>query len=330
MPYIPFGYLAGFLRFVHRNRDRVETLTYRDLPWGDDWDAVGGYPREAAAWKRSLESGERDPAKVYLLLQHDVDAVPERTMAALRLEEELGLRSSVMIFNRRVDREHYRDTGELRYSDYIGDRSYLKSLEAKGFAIGYHCNAYERSGFSRPEAARIVQDDIADLGRDFALEFMSAHGGPPGPDGKSNSALELPPALRRRVRWVHNGCNIFVDGGYSDGAINSPKRPAEDFDLRRFVERLRPGRRYRVLVHPQYYAQKAKRNARLASAWYEEVLEAYEGAARRDAWEGVRLGAALPAEPPAGRHRLRERVRTFSRRARGLLRSLRRHIPGAS
>jgi hypothetical protein len=282
--YIPFGYLAGFLRFLERNRARIETLSYRDLAWDGDWDYAGGYPREAAAWRRSLQDGTRDPRKIYLLLQHDVDSAPERTMAALRLEEALGLRSNVMIFNRRVDRRRLRDTGELRLTDYIDDPSYLKSLEAKGFVIGYHCNAYERAGFSRPDAQRVLLEDLDELSRHYALDFMSAHGGPPGPDGKSNRSLELPARARERVRWVHNGYGIKIDGSYSDGGINSGKRPAEEFDLRRFVRGLRPGKRYRVLIHPQYYVEDADANPRLRAPWYDEALDAYARKPPRDVW----------------------------------------------
>jgi hypothetical protein len=284
LSYIPFGYLRDFVGHLARHRERIEVLTYRDLAWDEDWDYLGGYPAEAAAWKAALRNGRRDPRKAYVILQHDVDSLPERTMAALRVEEELGIRSNVMIFNQRVDRRHYRETGELRTTAYIADPSYLQALEAKGFVIGYHCNAYERSAFSRADAERVMLEDVEQLSRRFALDFMSAHGGPPGPDGQSNRSLELPAALRRRVRWVHNGHSIVVDGSYSDGGINSGKRAPEQFDLRRFVRGLRPGRRYRVLIHPQYYADDAQANPRLRSPWYEEALAAYARSPARDVW----------------------------------------------
>lgn len=288
--YIPFGYLADFLEYLGRHRDIFEVLTYRDLPWGEDWDYAAGYPAESAAWDESLRSGRRDASKVYLLLQHDVDSLPERTLAALRVEERLGLRSNVMIFNRRVDRRHYREAGELRYTEYPADHAYLQALESKGFVIGYHCNAYERSGFSRPEAERVMLEDIDQLGRTFALGFMSAHGGHRGPDGKSNNSLDLPPAARRRIRWVHNGHGIRVDGGFTDGGMNSGRRAGQDFDLRPFMRSLRPGRRYRILLHPQYYGDEVEANPHLRSPWYDEVLEAYGRSPRRNVWEKVRPG----------------------------------------
>ena len=310
MSYLPFGYFADFLGFLDRHRDSIETLTYRDLPWQGDWDDAGGYPSEATAWRRA-----RNPGKVYVLLQHDVDSAPERTMDALRLEEGLGLRSNVMIFNRRIERHHYRETGEVRYTDYIGDYSYLKSLEANGFVIGYHCNAYERSAFSRPEAQRILLEDIDDLSRHFRLEFMSAHGGPRDAGGRSNSSLRLPPEARRRVRWVHNGYNVDFDDTFSDGGMNSGRRSPQAFDLRPFVQRMRPGSRYRILLHPQYYAHDVQPNSKLRSAWYDEVLDAYSSSPRRNAWDAVRLGSGRARSAPL--HAARRYWRGWMRRLSG-------------
>jgi hypothetical protein len=314
--YIPFGYLADFLGFLDRKRDVIETLTYRALSWDEDWDCEEGYPREAAAWRRSLASGARDARKAYVLLQLDVDSVPERTMAALRVEEQLGLRSNVMIFNRRIDRRHYRDTSEVRYTDYIGDYAYLQSLEAKGFVIGYHCNAYERSGFSRPEAGRILLEDIEALSRHFRLEFMSAHGGPRDAEGKSNSSLRLPREARRRVRWIHNGYNVEFDGSFTDGGINSGRRAADAFDLRQFVQRMRPGSRYRILLHPQYYTDEVEANPHLRSPWYGEVLDAYSRSPRRNVWDAVQpvLGRRTPSPLRAARRYWRGWVRRLSGR----------------
>lgn len=307
MSYIPFGYLEGFLRFIANSHDVIEVLTYRDLDWGGDWDYEAGYPGERRAWMESLRSGRRDPRKIYVFLQHDVDSAPDRTMEALRVEEELGLRSNVMIFSRRIDRRHYRETGELLYTPYIEDRSTLKALEAKGFVVAYHCNAYERSRFSKAEAEQIMTHDVADLSRDFAIDFMSAHGGPPDSAGKSNNSLELPPALSRRIRWVHNGHSIHVDGGFSDGGLNSGRRQADSFDLRRFVQAMRPGGRYRILVHPQYYSDDVDPNPNLRSAWYEEALQAHAARPRRNVWNNTKLNSrSMPGNLKTWKRRIRE------------------------
>jgi hypothetical protein len=289
MSYLPIRYYADFLHFLDRYRARIDVITYKDLPWAGDWAYEAHYPGEAAAWASEMEHGDRDPRKAYLLLQHDVDSVPSRTLEVLKLEEELGLRSTVMIFNKRFDRRHFRHTGEFRDSDYLDADAYayLKRLEAKGFLIGYHCNAYERSRFSRKDAQRILLEDIEELRRHFSIEFMSAHGGPAGPDGRSNDSLELPGSLRENIRWVHNGHSISSVVTYSDGGINSGKRPPDTFDLRGFMSRLVPGRRYRVLTHPQYYTGEVERNARLESPWYGEILAAYAGRADRDTWCNV-------------------------------------------
>jgi hypothetical protein len=288
MGYIPFGYLRDFFEFLAARRD-VEALTYADLDWGDDRDAAGGYPGEARAWREALRSGRRDPAKAYVVIQQDVDTAPEQTVDALRVQERLGVRSNVMIFNRRINRRLYRDTGRVEYTPYFGEeqRAYLQALERKGFVVGYHCNAYERSAFSAAAAQRIMLEDIEELRRQHRLGFMSAHGGPRDAQGRSNNSLPLPDGLEPPVRWVHNGYTLFFDATYSDGGMNSGRRPADAFDLRRFVAAMRPGGRYRVLLHPQYYGAEVERNPKLESAWYDEVLRAYSAAGSADAWRGV-------------------------------------------
>lgn len=311
MSYLPLDYFADFVRFLDRRRAEIEVITYDDLAWSDDWDYRGHYPLEAAAWRSALRAGKRDPHKAYVLLQHDVDSHPQRTLDVLKVEADLGIRSNVMIFNRRMDRKHLNRTGEVRERTYFPDYGALKEYEKMGFVIGYHCNAYERSGYSREEAKRMMCEDIDELQRNFSLHYMSAHGGPVGPDGKSNNSLEMPSALACRVRWVHNGYGIFVDAGYSDGGISSGRRPAESFDLRPFVRALRPGGRYRILTHPQYYAKKPRANPSLRAAWYEEVLASYAATPPRNVWDNIELGEANELPSTTG---WKSRLQRFLRR----------------
>lgn len=287
--YFPFGFVHDFLRFLKEHESRVEVITYRDLPWHDDFDYAKSYPREWKRWKKEL--GEvRSKQKIYVLLQHDVDSVPERTLRLLREEDALGLRSNVMIFRERVDRRHFVRTGEVRVTPYEIDHEWLAHLEGqRGFVVAYHANAYERASFDREEAARIFEDDVAELRRRFRIDFFSPHGGPPGPDGESNNSVGTPPSLSKSLRWVANRHTLRLDGGYSDGGINSPKRDPVGRDPRDFVRLWRPGGRYRVLLHPQYYHSPPDRSPRMAGTpWYEEIHERYADG-RGGAWDDVVL-----------------------------------------
>jgi hypothetical protein len=284
---IPRGYLVGFLDLLAEYRDVVRVITYDDLPWGDDYDHEHHFPRERERWTQSLERGERDPSAIYLILQHDVDAAPDRTMAVLAEQERRGLRSNVMIFRRRLYREHLKELGEVVEREYKLDIPHLQHFERQGFVIGYHANAYEQANFDTGRAERIFLEDVAALREQFTIRFFCPHGGVRDSEGRSNAALELPAALRGDLRWVLNRYGPRFDGTYSDGALRSTTRDPSDRDLRDFVKTWRPGGRYRILVHPQYYADDAIEPAgRLPeAAWYREIIDHYaRGRAGDDPW----------------------------------------------
>jgi hypothetical protein len=267
--YFPFEYLSGLMRFLAERRDRIEVITYDDLAWGDDWDHRGGYKDELARWLK-----QRDPSKVYVLLQHDADSIPERTMQALASESKAGVPSNVMIFARRVDRRHLQATGDLMYTEYPLDLDELVRLETEqGFVVGYHINAFEQALWDEGLAEQIFADDVEVLRARFPVRYCSAHGGAPSANGRKNRDLEIPPALQHTIRWVHNGASPYFHGQYSDGGMNSPTRDPQRRNLLEFVRGFEPGKRYRVLMHPQYYASPPRPAPRLeGTAWYEEML----------------------------------------------------------
>jgi hypothetical protein len=218
-----------------------------------------------------------------VLLQHDVDAFPERTHAILREEEALGLRSNIMVFNRRLNRRRLRDTGVLEQREYPLDQALLQRLQAKGFVIGYHCNAYEWAQFDTAKAVKIFERDVAELRQRFDIRFFCPHGGVRDAQGHSNAMLDIPPSLRTSLRWVLNRHTVRFHGTYSDGGINSPTLDAASKDLRGFVNTWKPGRRYRILTHPQYYDASWTRLPQLNGVpWYEEILRHAE--ARTSYW----------------------------------------------
>ena len=81
------------------------------------------------------------------------------------------------------------------------------------------------------------------------------------------------------VRWVHNKWGPRFDGVYSDGGLGMPRYNVER-DLRKFVKTWKPGNRYRILLHPQYYGAdhqaKGVNGADLTGVdWYEDLVAIY-------------------------------------------------------
>ncbi len=239
-------------------------ITFADLAWTFPDAYTRGYPRE---WKRWGKRASRDT--IYVLLQHDVDAAPERTLAVLELEAARGLRSNVMVFARRHDPwklEH----GELEYLDYDIGVPRLQELERAGFVVGYHSCAVEQSLWDLTEAQRRFRDDVRLLRASFDIRFFNPHGGVAGPNGENNNAVTLPLGLRRSLKWVSNRHGCRFSGAYSDGELYG--KPLDDRDLRAFVRSWKPGKRYRVSTHPQYYGAAAPVEQLAGVPWYGDLF----------------------------------------------------------
>lgn len=295
--YFPRSYLEGFLYHLADQPERYRIITYADLDFDGDRDEVAGFPREQKAWERRRAELTDDPDRtIFVLLQHDVDSRPERTHPVLELEAELGLPSNVMIFAERHDRKLLKRSGQLALTPYPVDHERLTQLvDLHGFIVGYHTNAVERAGWDLTAAVGVFAHDLDRLDDRYGIRFFSPHGGVPGPNGTNNNNFVLPNHLRQRVRWVHNRYTVRFDGNFSDGGINNPKRDIRQRDLRDFVESWRPGRRYRVLVHPQYYAEHVPPADHLLVAdWYARLFESPSGGL--DHWgraSSRRLGTEL-------------------------------------
>lgn len=285
--YFPLAYVIDFLELLVSYGDAIRIITYADLPWGQDVDHVGGYPQELAAWRQRVAASD-GPHPIWVLLQHDVDSRPERTLEMLRHEERLGIPSNVMIFNRRVNRRHLSATGEVRFTDYLLDEAYLQRLERQGFVIGYHSNAFEQALWDEELAQRVFEADVSELRQRHRVEFFSPHGGTPGPGGINNGDMPLPESLKGSIRWVNNRYTPSGFRSFSDGGINSLKRDPKGRDLRDFVRTWKRGERYRVLLHPQYYSDPCAPSPRMMEAdWYREMLGTY--ASGGSGWAGVEI-----------------------------------------
>lgn len=285
--YIPFGYHTDFIDYLADHPDLFKVITYKDLKWQKDDSADSFYPAEKRAWDKAMQSGDLDDSKIYVLIQHDVDSQPQRTMNLVRHEAFKGIPSNVMVFNRRVDRRHFISTGEMNYTSYDLDFDLLKQVQQQGFVIGYHMNAYEQAKYDAVLACKVFLEDVEALSRYVNIEFFSAHGGSPGPEQINNRDLDVS-KIDTNLIWVHNGKTPVFDLNYSDGGINSMKRDPAKRDLRDFVKLWRRGKRYRVLTHPQYYHDPAGRSPRLSGTpWYEEVLSLYAEGPRNVAWQNA-------------------------------------------
>ena len=285
--YFPLKYFTDFLIFLKNNSHFIEIITYNDLSWRDDFDGSSGYKKEKRRWHKEV----RDKNKIYVLLQHDVDSRPERTMLLLKEEANLSVPTNIMIFYDRPDRRCLKTSGKLVFTEYHLDYQYLKKLEQElKFVIGYHCNAYEKSLFNHDKAKVIFEQDIQSLRQYFNIRFFSAHGGVPGPKNSNNKDIKIPQSLQNDIRWVHNGCSPYFTATYSDGGLNSPNRDPRTKDLRNFVRTWKRGNRYRILTHPQYYNSPCRKSSRMAeTAWYEEVLEFYSSQKEGSLWDDVKL-----------------------------------------
>jgi hypothetical protein len=279
----PFRWYEAFLDAL-AERD-VVTITYRDLFEGcDDREWDNGYPHEHARWK-----AQRDPDRIYLLIQHDIDFVPEFTVRMVALEAARGIRSSIFMFHERAGNA----PADSPYDDrpYVVDHDFFREAQDRGFVIGYHQNALALTEGPMEQAVRRFEQDVAHLDRHYRVEYFCPHGGGGRAiDGamKHNFDVPVPAALRDRLRWVYNRYGMRFAARYSDGGLRrlvDPDRLARLDILGEFVNKMQPGRRYFALVHPQLWGYNINRayNPRLLEQpWYRAVLERY-APSRRDA-----------------------------------------------
>lgn len=282
---LSFEYYKGFVDLLHRHPEVFNVITYDDLCWGDDFDHRSGYPDEWSRWSDYVKDEGTD--KIHVLIQHDVDASPTHTNAMVAYERSVSVPSNVMIFARLHNRATLVQDGRIVFDPYDIDLELLEAAEREGFVVAYHANCVEQARWDLAKAAERFTEDVVALRQRFAIRYFSPHGGVPGPDDENNTWIEVPRALEGSIRWVHNRFSPRFDAYYSDGGLLSPKRDPAERDLRDFVRTWVPGRRYRVLTHPQYYASPPIRQPYLNQAqWYSELMDAFEEG-RTDYWSDV-------------------------------------------
>jgi hypothetical protein len=183
----------------------------------------------------------RNKGNPVIIMQHDADNIPSRTLNVMRLEQKNNLTSSNYFFSEHAENE-----------DYSYDISALKELENQGFEIGYHLNAFERANYDITRAKALVNHDLAKLGKDFNITSYVPHGGLAGKDGINNDNYPHIGALKDLL-WAYNGKCILKEYTWSDGGVRTNKHIP--IDPRQFVTQLKQGTRAVMLMHPQYYGE---------------------------------------------------------------------------
>lgn len=179
-----------------------------------------------------------------VLLHHDADRQPSKTITMMQLERRLGARSSAYFFRRRHE---WDDDPE----DYKLDVSELQLLEREGFEIGYHLNAYERSAYRLEAAKKLTESDVAWFAQRFMLRTYVPHGGRPGPRGENNYLMPRTGSLKNLVLSYNGrrGQSFRRNQLWTDGAADTRPVP----DPREVARRAKDGQRLMFLMHPQYY-----------------------------------------------------------------------------
>ena len=174
-----------------------------------------------------------------VILQHDADQQPFKTIDLMKLEERCGVVSSSYFFKT----QNFDTNG-----NYTLDINELQRLEQKGFEIGYHLNAYELADYDLEKAFKIVNSDLDFFNRHFNLRTFVPHGGHPSKNGLNNHLLPYKGRLRK-YPWCYNGFGFSHHAMWSDGNIYF-----EDLEDPRIVaSNLKNGQRAMFLMHPQYY-----------------------------------------------------------------------------
>lgn len=183
-----------------------------------------------------------------VILQHDADQQPYKTIDLMKIEESLNVVSSSYFF--RKQNLDYEKT-------YNFDIQELQRLEKKGFEIGYHLNAHELGEFDLKKSMEIVEEDIAFFQNHFNLRTFVPHG--------DNHNIPYSGVLRKYA-WCYNGNGFSQNEMWSDGNMYSENLE----DPRVVASRLKKGQRGMFLMHPQYYGHQ------LISARYPKLPVAKE------------------------------------------------------
>ena len=239
-PELNYNYLLELIKFCDK---KFELITYEDL------NLSLGYNLEFAQWR--LKNN-----KPSLLFHFDVDANPEISMQLMEDLLKLKIKSTFMIFNKKIFDFKLKQKDILEYDEkYRINFELCKQYETIGGLVGYHCNAYDRSNCNKKKAIDIFYEDIDQFERKgLNIKYFSMHGGRVDADGFCNAKLNIRDKFfRKKLHWVHNGKSPIFNFTLSDGSASNPSYLKEVTNMFDAVSGLKKDMRNRILLHPQYY-----------------------------------------------------------------------------
>ncbi len=245
-PHLAFDYLSGLVRWLADSEYTV--MSYENLA---PLKRHGLEEEEFRAWSEAALA-RREKA---VLLQYDVDAHPDVTMALLETHIDCGVPANVMVFREKIFDWKLKKNGELERDDsYVLDFELIERFQRMGGVVGYHCNAFDRAAGDMDRAVEIFHDDVAYLRQHIDLKYFSMHGGLVTETGDCNATLRIQPSLDKLgMTWVHNGHSIQFHRKWADGSASNPRYRLESNDPLDFILGTNAGERCRLLFHPQYY-----------------------------------------------------------------------------
>ena len=245
-PHLAFDYLGGLVRWLAESDYTV--MSYNDL--SRDFS----HGEEGIEFQDWIKQAEEESRKA-VLLQYDVDARPDISTEMIKLHMQYGVPANVMIFREKIFDWKLKRDGIIEVDDtYQLDFDILAKFASQGGVIGYHCNAYDRSGDNMERAIEIFHDDIDELRKYIDIKFFSMHGGHVTSSGNFNGNMQIAPYLKKLgLTWVHNGHSVYFHSNWADGSASNPRYRTECSDPLDFIASTKSGERCRLLFHPQYY-----------------------------------------------------------------------------
>lgn len=280
-PAIPLDYYLDSIKKLKTMG--VKFITYNDLPFEDDFEVKDAYPFEFNRWNTRIK--KTNDQNIYVLIQHDTDSGFRSTINLSRNERDLGAIANIMTFAKwRSDSED----GPLE--EYPISFEALADLQQSNFMIGYHTNAWHNANFNDEKVFYHFYDDISYLiSKGLNISFFSPHGGKTI-EGKGNVSFDYMLDIKkegfkkfiqdrslhsyfRNLRWIHNRYTCKFNGYYSDGGLKRRmKDNKDDLDLNEFINNMKPGKRYRMLIHPQYYGNENLQRFETELGWYNNLF----------------------------------------------------------
>lgn len=290
-PHLAFDYLSGLVRWLSRSDHTL--LSYNDLagPF-----AHGDESAEFRRWiGQATEHGNKG-----ILLQYDIDARPDIASRLMQTHIDCNAPGNFMIFRQKIFDWKLKREGIIEPDDdYNLDFALFDRFQKTGGIIGYHCNAFDRSGGNVERAIELFHEDVAELRKHVDLKFFSMHGGHVTPDGMCNARLPIGPYLKDLgLTWVHNGHSVYFHANWADGSASNPRYRNESNDPLDFILSANAGQRIRLLFHPQYYNDTSDTRFDFPilqdQRWVRETQEAVEkgGFDGAEYWENRRQEAA--------------------------------------